>query len=726
MNLLIISLLVAFAPQMPLSVATTDDVLAVFANPAGLGMGRKLDFYYRYNFEPGDYWSNNSFAASVGPVGAFWEPNDRFGFALGAGSDGLLAGVRLVRDSVTRWDLGAMWRPARWFSLGGVWNDLGREWGRVTAGVAVRPFGSRFTLSVDVSSADYSDPVVGIELEPVNGIALAAKVKPSDWSVNAGLTVGLGQLSVGAVGTRVGDRNQAGALIRLGKEDRRTLVPRTKRYLEIRLSGSIADQKPGFSLMGSRPSRTTWELLDLIARARDDREIAGIVLKLEGFRMGFAQAQEFRAALEEFKARGKKVYVYATGLGMRGYYLASVGDRIVCHPVADVNIPGVSMGALLLKGTFEKLGLEFDFQRYGKYKSAVEMFTADSLSPANREQLEALLDAVYEEFLAGASAGREMSATEMEELVNRGLFMAHEAKAAGLIDTTCYHDELDDLLKEEVKGFRKVTESEYLGRVDFDYDWQGPGLVAIIYACGGIMGGESGTDFLTGSMTAGANTLVRAIRAARKDKRVKAIVLRVDSPGGSGFASDLIWRELELAKEKKPVVASMGNVAASGGYYISCGADRVFAGPTTLTGSIGGYSFKIVTEGLYNKLGAKRQMLKRGEHADYGSDARRFTPEEDSILQYQVDHFCHEFVQKVADGRGLSFEAADSVAQGRVWSGRDAHQVGLVDSLGGLLVAIEWAKQQAKLKECDFVFYPKPKSGVMAMLGRLLTRQIEQ
>ncbi|OYD14744.1 signal peptide peptidase SppA [candidate division WOR-3 bacterium JGI_Cruoil_03_51_56] len=723
---LLLSLFVGAALQMPLSVATTDDALAVFANPAGLSRARQFDFYYMYNFEKGVFWGNNGFVANLGPLGGFWEPGNRYGVALGLGKGNLGSGIRVVRDSLTRCGIGAMWRPLRWISLGGVWNDLNHDWGSVMLGAGARPLGNRLSFSADVQATDLSNPVIGIETEPFDGIVLGARVKPKDWSFMAGITFGLGKVSVGAVGTclRHNSIDQAGVFVRAGKEIRRSLIPPKPRFLEIKLSGSLVDLKPGFSLSGSRPTRTTWQLLDLVKQARDDKSIAGIVLKLEGFRMGFAQAQELRAALEAFKAKGKKVYVYGPSLGMLSFYIASAADKIVCHPVGDVNIPGVSIQSMFLKGTLEKLGLEFAGQRHGKYKSAVEQFTEDSLTEPNREQLEALLDVIYDEFLKGASAGRGMSRESLGLLVDHGFFMAHEAIAQGLIDTTCYEDELEDLLKQEVPGFRKVTEKKYLGQDEFCYDWHGRHLVAVIYASGSIASGESRTDFLTGSMTMGAKTIVRAIRAARRDKRVKAIVLRVDSPGGSGFASDLIWHELELAKKKKPVVVSMGNVAASGGYYISCNADRVYANPGTITGSIGGFSFKFVTEGFYNKLGAKRQVLKRGEHADAGSDVRGFTSEEDSIFQSQVDYFCRKFVQKVADGRGLSFEAVDSVAQGRVWAGRDAYEVGLVDSLGGLLTAIEWAKHQAKLKVCDFVFYPKPKTGLKAMLGKFLSAQI--
>jgi protease IV len=411
---------------------------------------------------------------------------------------------------------------------------------------------------------------------------------------------------------------------------------------------------------------------------------------------------------------------------MLDYYLASAADRIVSHPLGGVTIPGVAAQPLFLKGTLEKLGLVFDARRHGKYKSAVEMFTMDSLSDPNREQISAYVDALYEELLAGIGAGRGKSRAEVESLVNRAYFNSEQAKAAGLLDTCVYDDQLDSLFKVAFKGLRRQTEKDFLDSRVASEDWRGKPAVAIIYAVGSIAGGDSRTDFLSGEPTMGARTMVSAIRAARKDKNVKAIVLRIDSPGGDGFASDLIWRELELARQKKPVIASMGAIAGSGGYYIACNATRVFADATTLTGSIGVFDAKIVTEGLYNKLGARRQVVKRGEHADAQSDFRALTQEEDSMMQEQIDYFYRQFVQKVADGRHLTFEKVDSVGQGRIWAGIDGKKVGIVDELGGFLDAVEYAKKAAKLKDCDFEFYPSPKSGMALKLEAAAEEQVRK
>lgn len=713
-------MLAGAAPQMPASVATGEGALAAVGNPAALAVSTGSELCYLYNFRSAGILDNSCLCVSAAGFGGFWEPGNRYGLAWSMGKDGFYGGLRLVQDTVSHWDLGALVRPTAWLSLGAVWTDVGSGWRGVRAGAGVRPLGNRLTLTADILAERPTVPVLGVETEPQDGLLLAGTFKPADKSFGVGLTLGLGNVSVGGVHSQAGKTRQAGLMVRAGQERRRTLLPQPKRFLEVRLSGSVADQRPGFSLTGSRPARTTWELLSLIQKAAEDKSIAGMVLRLDGFSCGLALAQEIRSALVQFRSRGKKVFVYAPRLRMWEFYIASAADRIFSYPLGEVAIPGVASASLFVKEALEKIGVEPEAIRHGKYKSAVEMFTEDSLSEPNREQIEAVLEAVYRDFLEQAGAGRKISSDSLERLVNTGFFTSAEAVACGLIDTLCYPDELDSILKKEVPGFRKTGERAYRFGQQYEYDWKRPPLVAVVYATGSIAAGESGTDFLTGEMTMGANTIVRALAAARKNKKVKAIVLRVDSPGGDGYASDLIWREVELCRRKKPVVVSMGNMAASGGYYISCPADKIFASPGTVTGSIGVFSLRFITQGLYEKLGIRRQVVKRGERADAISDLRRLTPQEESLFGRQIDEFYRQFVGKVATGRRLSFEQVDAVAQGRVWIGTDAQRVGLVDSLAGMLAAVEWAKQQAKLKECEYVFYPRPKSGLGALLQEFL------
>lgn len=727
----------ASVPVMPLSIATTDDALALLANPAGLGMNNDAQFCYLYGSASGaraDFLGNSTFAAKAGPLAAFWEPSpSRFGLAVGAGSNGMAAGIRFVREKFVHWDLGVMARPLNWLSVGGVWRDFNRDLGYVMLGAAVRPFGDRLTIFGQESLASGALPAVGLELEPLNGVKLAFQVQMRGGGdvyggeLVGGLTVNLGRLGLSGSYRRPAFgpvRDEFGGLLSISSRMQRTLVPVGKRRLELKLAGPISDQAPGLSLSGNQSGRQTWSLLDLLSRAARDKSIKALVLDLSDARLTSVQAQELREALIRFKAGGRKLYVYGASLGMATYYVASLADRIVVHPVGDVSIPGVAAHVMFLKGTLEKLGLKADYTRHGKYKSAVEQFSQDSLTEPNREQFTALVDTAYEQFAAGTSAGRRLTADSLKKLIDIGLFAAQDAKTAGLVDTFAYRDEFDTIVKKDLRGLKAVSEKDYRRDVVARNGWQPRPAIAIIYASGDIADGESGTDFLSGGMTMGAQTMVKAIREAAGDKRVKAIVLRINSPGGDGYASDLIWHELEYARKKKPVIVSMADLAASGGYYIACNASRIFALPNTLTGSIGVFSLKLVTEGLYNKLGMRRQTLKQGEHADALSDQREWTPEEDSMMQAYVDKFYDNFIGKVAEGRHMTREQVDSIGQGRVWTGVDGKRVGIVDELGGFLAAVDYAKTAAKLKECDYVFLPKPRNGFGDQLGMFLASQV--
>lgn len=720
---IVLSLFFFATPQMPLSIAYTDDALAVYANPAGLGTVRSFEFYYLYNFQPGRFLPNNSFALRAGPLGAFFEPEPvRYGIALGAKQDNFLVGARLMRDSITHWDVGAIVRLGRWASLGGVGQDLNRKGGRFGAGGAVRPLGPRVTFFSEAYFTPFQ-PFAGLEVELIPGLKFGARVKlgtKDNFGFIAGWKLSLGRLGIGVLGSP--EPVRVAGLVRISQDLHRSILPPRPRLLELRLRGPIADQKPGMSLIG-KVRTTTYSLLDLLERARIDRSITGMVLMLEGEEFNFPQAQELRRALGEFRQAGKKLFVYAPSLGVIGYYLASSADRVIIHPMGDVVIPGVSVRVPFVKGALDKLGIKTEVYRYGRYKSAVEVFTEESLTIANREQLEAMVDGIYDDFVQAVSIGRKLEPEVVESLVSRAIFRADEAKRVGLVDTLCYEDELDSLIMREFKGKQKVGEKWLRDAKVVVESWEEPGEIAVIYATGTIVRGEGRTDFLTGEQKVGATTLSRAIKQAARNKKVKGIVLRVDSPGGDGFASDQVWRELELVKRKKPIVVSMGTMAASGGYYISCNADKIFALPGTITGSIGVFNLRIVTEEFYNKLGIRRQMVKSGEHADLLSDIREATPLEDSIIQSQVEWFYQQFISKVAQGRNLTVETVDSVGQGRVWLAKDAKRRGLVDSIGGLMEAIDYCRQKAKLgKDYRLEFYPKRKLG----LGSFLESRVEE
>ncbi|MFO7651854.1 MAG: signal peptide peptidase SppA, partial [bacterium] len=706
------------------------------ANPAALGSNRGLDFLWFYNFQGGlvrESWRDHSFVAAAGPVGAYWEPGPGgYGIAAGFGRGAFAAGARVAGDSSgSGLDLGALIRPLRWASAGAVWKSVGQGRSRIQAGIAVRPLTERVTLFAEAVIERPLLGVFGLEAQPVDGLVLSCAAAPGPtlretrWTAGArfsGSHAGIGW--VGSVAPGYKQFGETALYLRATSERRPSVLPQMRRYVEIRLSSRIVEARSGPSITGG-PSRTLWDLLETLEQARTDRSIAGLLLWLDTPQMSLAQAEEIRAALGRFRAAGKKVLVYAPALGMGGYYLASAADRIACHPLGGVDIPGFAAQSLFLKGTLEKLDVGVQYHRHGRYKSAIETFSEDSMSAESREQLGDYLDAVYDVFRGDVAAGRSVSPGRVDSLIEVAWFGAPEAQEAGLVDTLLYYDEVADAARRLFGRAHKVSESDYTGVSRAEDRWGEPPAVAVIYAVGDIVAGASGTDFLSGSRRLGARTLCDAIAAARKERRVKAVVLRIDSPGGDGFASDLIWRELELLRKEKPLVVSMGGIAASGGYYIACNAGRVFASPTTLTGSIGVFDLGFVTEGLYNKLGARREVVKRGSKADARAGTRPYTAAEDSLIQAEVERFYRQFTQKVAAGRGMQESAVDSAGQGRIWSGSDARRLGLVDSLGGLHEALDCARSLGKVGECDYIIYPRRKPGLSGLRDLLAEQVLE-
>jgi len=712
---------------MPLSVATTDDALAVFANPAGLGTNRDANLYYLYNFTNERFWDKHTFIGQLNSLGFSFSDFQDFRISMGSKvSEGLyLGGTYRKYLEKHFWDAGILYRPIHQLSLGATVQSIGQRIDNQFAiGIGIRPLSNRFTITCDayLDTASWKKPIFGLELEPINGIEIKGKINTQgDYSIQAGIS--FERFGIGAIKTNF--TKPWGGYIRLSSEKHRTFIRPPKRFLEMKIEGSIADQKPGFSLLGSSVSMTSYEVLNTIKKAKEDKSIIGLVIKINEPSMGFGLAQEIKSALKDFKNTNKKLIVYASQLSNISYYIASNADEIIIHPLGEVVIPGIAARSMHLKRAMDKLGVEADYERVGKYKSAPEIFSEDTLSEPDREVINSMLDDYYEQITKTIAQDRNLSQPEVDSLINHGFFLASEAKASKLVNQLCYEDELDSILGKNYKGFRKITSLHYMNDKDYEYNWCDLPKIAVIYATGDITQGESGTDILMGGVSCGANSMVFAIREARKDKNVKAIILRVDSPGGDGFASDLIWRELSLAKKDKPIIVSMGPVAASGGYYISMMADKIFASPATITGSIGAFSMKFVTKELYSKLGINYETIKRGEHADAFSQDRKFTDEERALFQKQIQDFYNQFINKVAQGRHLTPEYIDSVGQGRVWTGSQAYERNLVDSLGGLMNAIEYVKGEVKIKDIKLDFSPKPKTGLFNITLNWIKTQIK-
>nr|WP_297787752.1 signal peptide peptidase SppA [uncultured Allomuricauda sp.] len=452
------------------------------------------------------------------------------------------------------------------------------------------------------------------------------------------------------------------------------------------------------------------EILHAIEVAKNDDNIEGISLTTGFLQAGVAQTREIRKALLDFKSTGKFVLAHADVYAQRDYYLASVADEVYVNPVGVLDFKGLATEVLFYKELQEKSGIKMEVIRHGKYKSAVEPFLSDTMSEENRTQIKELITSIWSIIVDDISESRNITPQNLNIIADTlGGRTPDYAIASGLLDGALYFDQYESLLKEKI-GVNEDDDLNYVGLMDYVQKankrkiHKGSDKIAVIYAQGEILGGEGGKNYI------GQGLIVDALHKALDNERVKAIVLRVNSPGGSALVSDIIWREMQLAKEEKPLVVSFGNVAASGGYYIGVGGDKIFAEPTTITGSIGVFGTIPNVNQLAENIGVNAEQVGTNQNSvDYSF----FEPMTDSfrnVMQESIEETYETFLNRVAEGRNMSIERVNEVAQGRVWSGMDAKALGLVDELGTLDDAIAAAAEMAGLEDYGIRKYPKYKS----------------
>lgn len=473
--------------------------------------------------------------------------------------------------------------------------------------------------------------------------------------------------------------------------------------------------------------KTSLGLNDILASlekaAKDDR-IKGIYLDVSNVPAGMATVEEIRNGVIRFKESGKWVVAYSEVYSQKGYYVASVADEIWLNPQGMVEWRGLGSQVVFLKNMFEKLELEPQIIRYGKFKSAVEPLMLEKMSEANRLQTMTYMDALWDKMLQGIAESRGKTVAELDSWAqSAAIRKAEHALQNGLVDRTVYKDEVLAELRSKLGIDKDTDKIEFItlnrykdAQIDKKDDSKSSSKdrIAVIYAVGGIDMGEGDDESI------GSETISKEIRKARLDDKVKAIVLRINSGGGSALASDIIWRETILAKEKKPFIVSFGDVAASGGYYIACAADTIVAQPNTITGSIGVFGVLFNAQKmLRNKFGISVDTVKTNQFADLGGPLRPLTDVEREIIQEGVNDIYFDFIGKVADGRNLTTDQVDSIGQGRVWSGTDALRIGLVDVLGGIGDAIEIAANKAGLDDYRVVEMPEEKDPMEQLLKQL-------
>ncbi len=483
-----------------------------------------------------------------------------------------------------------------------------------------------------------------------------------------------------------------------------------------RVEGKVPEQSaaslPGFSAYA--PGESVANLYRGFRAARRDSSVAGVALYIRDTGFGLAKAQEFRHQLREISAAGKFVECYFEsigegGNGTLGYYLATACDHIHLAPVGSVNLMGLYADSYFLRGTLDKLKIEPEFLTVGEYKSAGEQFTRSDHSPPARQALDAVLDGEYSQIVDAIAESRKLSPAEVRGLIDRAPLSPKEAVDAGLVDSLIYPDEFRDLVEKRSGSTNpRLAPLETWGQAPAFSGRQ----IALVFASGTIVRGGGGTQPWTEETFVGSDELTRIFRQLADDSSVAAVVLRIDSPGGSALGSDLILRELDRLQEHKPVVVSMSDLAASGGYYIAAKARKIVAEPATITGSIGVISGRFATERFEREtLGVTHDPLARGAHADLFANPAPLTAEQRTVIQREMDRVYDAFVGQVAEGRGMTRAAVDRIGRGRVWLGSDARRLGLVDELGGIDRAVELAKKAAGVaagQSVRLTYYPEP------------------
>ncbi len=740
------------------SLTAEDGAGATWVNPANLGFDPDpgLALYYRQGLdERGQQFVLSSAVGGLGlslnhrrPTGGAPWWGLRAALALGL-DENLNAGISATWNlpggaspAFLSWDVGLSGRPLPWLGLSAVARNLGSPspdqgvYSTFGFGAAIRPLGERLLWGLEYQAVDPS--IDGLVERQTLRSTLRVRAREGlwihgqgDWNLDpgdglAGIGLGVGlefQLGSASAGGFVGDSlDSASAWFRTRDTPEWLFSPR-KQVPVVDLTVPHPYQASEGLL--STPTETYLHLLDRLDRAAADRSVQGVVVELGPTPYSTAQMQELRGAIQRVRASGRPVVAFlGAGAGNAAYLIASGCDRVYLHPAGELDLVGLSAEMQYLKGTMDLVGVQQEFAWRGEYKSATEANTRTGPSEPAREQMNALLDDLYGVMLTEMGRHRQLSVEELEEIVDGGPYTAAAAQDQGRVDDLRYPDELEEAVADLYpSGFE--LEEDY-GLVPDTPGWSSAHEIAIIYVTGAIVSGESSSGGLLQGGNAGSATIVRHLEQAAGDRRVRAVVLRVDSPGGSAFASDEIWRAVEQVQvEGKPVVVSMGGTAASGGYYVACGADLILAEPTTITGSIGVYGGKISFGELYDTLGVTHHTWSRGRNAGMFTSTRPFDPVEYAALDRMIGETYRQFKERVAEGRGLTPEEVEEVARGRVWSGQRALEVGLVDELGGFQDAIDRARGMAGLDpgtEVALVSY----GGGGGLNGTLIPERIRQ
>ena len=476
----------------------------------------------------------------------------------------------------------------------------------------------------------------------------------------------------------------------------------SRSYLEIHLKGAVQEKAaPNFfsALLMQKPALGMHDIWMNLRKARSDDRVKALVLRLGYLECDWGKINEIREAVLDFRMGGKKAYAYIEESmdSDKEYYLATACDQICLNPMGSLIVNGIGGDVLFLKKTLDKIGVEAEIEHLEEYKTAYHMFTKEGFTPAQKNMMESIYGDIFDQYIHTTAAARKKSEEDMRALIDRGYFSAAAALETGLVDALLYEDEFTDLVRGDQGKIVRLPHAAYSQIKPSSLGLDKGRKIALIYGMGPIHSGEGTFQSM------GSTTVARWFRQVRTDKSIEAVVFRIDSPGGSVVASDVIWREVWLTRKEKPVIVTMSDMAGSGGYWVAMHANRIFAHPQTLTGSIGIIFGKFNMMRLYEKIGVTSESLLFGRNADMFSSFARFRPEVRDMVREEMRKTYDHFIAQVADGRGMSKEDVEKIAKGRVWTGRQAQKLGLVDEMGGLSEAIAAAKEEAGIPDTESV-----------------------
>lgn len=671
-------------------------------------------------------------------------------FSLGLAYHALFTHSSSPQNRLQTLDLGLVFRPFEWFGAALVIRDLTSPiyleelplQRRYELELMGRPFSShRLEISAGVRISERRgevDPRFRLALEPLNGLRLFATVELLrrdyyrddepllDVRATAGAAVRLERLELAVaslVGREMPQRATAGPLsrdaartqfqglaagLRFEGSRREPLVVGSRRILALRLKGELAE-------------RDLVRLVALLRRAERRSDVRGVLLHLDQAELGWGQVQELRGWLRRLRGAGKRSYVYLRSPGEKAYLVGTAADRVMLDPAGGLSLNGLALQNIYFKGLLDKVGASAELVRIAEYKAAPEQYTRTTASEPVRKMRRALVDDLFGRLVADLARERKLAPAKVRELIDAGPYTPAQALQAKLVDQLLDPGELERTVQ-KLSGAQLVRAEEIRRRPD---RWMVGPAIAVVLVEGDIVRGKSSTIPLIGRRISGDDSVVAALKEARGDSSVEAVVLRVDSPGGSAMASHRIWQEVVRTRQVKPVVVSLGNVAASGGYYVACGGDRIYAEPSTITGSIGIFSGKLDLSGLLGKLGISIDSESRGKRALLEAWDRPYSEEERAFELKRLRYYYDQFVGAVSQGRGMTREEAEQRARGRVWTGAQAKDKGLVDALGGLGDAVEDARRRAGLapdRPVRVMMLPRQKKGLVMRAIDLLGR----